>query len=74
MVERAQKIIQSQRLIEIGGRVPKISLDICLLPDVNLCAAELEDVDNQITDELFASNDIGRQKAVLDQETRIRSD
>lgn len=74
LVERAQKIIQSQNLIEIGGRVPKIGLGICLLPHVNLCAAELEDVDNQITDELFASNDISHQKAVLDQGTRIRSD
>ncbi|KAL7329669.1 hypothetical protein PS15p_204729 [Mucor circinelloides] len=37
-------------------------------------AAELKEVDDQITDKLFASNDINRQKAILDHGVLVRSD
>ncbi|KAL9544026.1 hypothetical protein PS6_008962 [Mucor atramentarius] len=46
-----------------------------LLPHIiESYAAELKEVDDQITDKLFASNDINHQKAILDQGVLVRSD
>ncbi|KAL7310835.1 hypothetical protein PS15m_010279 [Mucor circinelloides] len=45
-----------------------------LLPHIESYAAMLKDVDDQITDQLFASNDIDRQKAIFDYEVLVRSD
>ncbi|KAF1797759.1 C5HC2-type zinc finger transcription factor [Mucor lusitanicus] len=63
--ERCQDLIH--RAEEIGFSLP-------LLPNVESYAAKLKDVDNQITDELFASNDVERQKNILDRGVRLRSD
>jgi len=45
-----------------------------LLPHIESYAAMLKGVDDQITDQLFASNDIDRQKAIFDYEVLVRSD
>lgn len=63
-----------ERCQSLMARAQEIGFNLALLPDVESYAAKLADVDNQITDELFASNDIERQKNVLERGVRFRSD
>ncbi|EPB88990.1 hypothetical protein HMPREF1544_04251 [Mucor circinelloides 1006PhL] len=63
-----------ERCQDLIERAQEIGFNLTLLPDVESYAAKLKDVDDQITDELFTSNDIDRQKGILDRGVRIRSD
>ncbi|KAK4509010.1 phosphogluconate dehydrogenase (decarboxylating) gnd1 [Mucor velutinosus] len=63
-----------ERCQDLMERAQEIGFNLALLPNVESYAAKLKDVDDQITDELFASNDIDRQKSILDRGVRFRSD
>ncbi|GAN06616.1 histone demethylase JARID1A [Mucor ambiguus] len=63
-----------ERCQNLMERAQEIGFNLALLPDVESYAVKLKDVDDQITDELFASNDIDRQKSILDRGVRLRSD
>lgn len=63
-----------ERCVHLMKRAREIGFNLMLLPQVESYAAKLKDVDDQITDELFASNDMARQKSILDRGVHLRSD
>ncbi|CAO0801826.1 unnamed protein product [Mucor circinelloides] len=63
--ERCQDLMETGKGFSFKG---------ILLPHIESYAAMLKGVDDQITEELFVSNDIDRQKSIFDQGVLVRSD